>query len=128
MDREISLPFRLDNQGRVATTSNPTEAARQHLTSYLLTRPSERVMRPDFGTPLRDQVFEPTDPLLLSMLTTRVQEHVARDVRGVVLRGMGADDDSDQGAVTITVEFAVAVGAGEGPDQQTNITLGGGPQ
>lgn len=128
MDREISLPFRLDNQGRVASVANPSEGARQHLTSYLLTRPTERVMRPLFGTPLRDMVFESVDPLMLSMLTTQVQDQVTRDVRGVALRGLGVEDDSDQGEVAITVEFAVAVGAGEGPDQQTSITLGGGAQ
>lgn len=126
MDREISLPFRLDGQGRIATTSDPSARGRQHLTSYLVTRPHERVMRPGFGTPIKDFVFEELDPLRVNLLGRRVQEQVGRDVAGVRMRELQARIDSDSATVHLTVEFALAVGAGEGVDQTTTISLGGG--
>lgn len=127
MDREIALPFRIDNQGRIATLTDPNALARQHLTTYLLTSPMERVMRPDFGTPVRQLSFENLDPVQIELLTERVRQKVGRDVPNVRLVRLLGSDDSDQAAVRVTVEFAVAQGpAGESGVQTTTIELRGG--
>lgn len=125
VDREISVPFKLDNQGRIATVSDPSRIARQHLTTYLLTRPGERVMRGEFGTPIKDFISENLDPLQLALLTQRVQDQVGADVRNVRLVSLQAGESYDDAALVLTVEFALAVGAGEGTPQTLDITLGG---
>lgn len=126
MDREIMLPFRVGANGQIATTTDPVTKGRQHLTTYLLTDRGERVMRPDFGTTIRAEVFENLDPLRVQLLASRVQDRVARDVRDVVLRSTTATEDSEQASLQLTVEFALAVGAGEGESRTTTITTGGG--
>jgi len=123
---DLKLPFGVDNFGRIATTSVPEVVGRQHLTSFLLTQPGERVMRPDFGSPIRETVFEPLDEVTAALLVTRVQERVETYVRTARLVSLGADVDSEQSALRLTVEFALAVGAGEGVTRSTTITLGGG--
>lgn len=125
MDREIALPFGLDNRGRVASTTDPERAGRQHLTTFLLTDPGERVMRPLFGSPIRNSVFEPLDDVTAHLLLQRVQEKVAANVRSVSLRTLSSGPDISEGALRLTVEFALAVGAGEGVTRSTTITLGG---
>lgn len=125
VDREIALPLHLDGQGRIATLTDPSKIAAQHLTTYLLTSPGERLMRPEFGTPVKDYTFENLDPLSVTLLTQRVQEKIGRDVANVRLISMTADEDYDQGALTLTVEFSLAVGAGDGTTQTTTLTLGG---
>lgn len=127
-DREIALPFRLDSRGRVATTSNPDVVGRQHLTTFLLTQPGERLMRPDHGTPVRESVFEPLDDITAQLLLERVQERVNGGVPDVALQRLTTGLDSDQAALRLTVEFALAVGAGEGVTRSTTITLGGDMQ
>lgn len=122
-DREIALPFRLDNQGRVAVVTDPDRIARQHLTSYLMTRPGERTMRPTFGTDVRNFLFEDLDPLQVGLLVQRVQDKVSADVPNVKLIGLTFGNDYDQGALMLTVEFARAVGAGV--TESTTLTLGG---
>lgn len=124
-DRELALPLRLDGQGRMATMSDPKTIAAQHLTTYLLTRKGERVMRPDFGSPVKDYTFENLDPLSLTLLTQRVQQQVGRDVTNVRLISFTADEDYAEGALHLTVEFALAMGAGDGTTQTTTLTLGG---
>lgn len=124
-DREISVPFKLDNQGRIATVTDPSRIGRQHLTTYLLTRPGERLMRGEFGTPVKDFVSENLDPLQVALLTQRVQDKVGADVRGVRLVAIQASEDYDEAALHLTVEFSLAVGAGEGTLQTTELTLGG---
>ncbi len=125
MDREIALPFRTDARGRIATVAAPHERAKQHLTTFLLTQPGERVMRPDFGVPLQDAVFENLDHVTGHLLLQRAQERVNQNVSDVVLRELRSTTDSAQGALRLTVEFALVVGAGEGDTRSTTIQLGG---
>lgn len=124
-DREIVLPFRVDSKGRIATTTDPEAIGKQHLTTFLLTQPGERIMRPDFGTPLRSAVFEPLDSVTAQLLLTRAQEKVQQHVPDVVLRRLLSSTDSDQAALRLTVEFALSVGTGEGVARSTTIILGG---
>lgn len=124
-DREIVLPFRVDSKGRIAMTTDPETIGKQHLTTFLLTQPGERIMRPDFGSPLREAVFEPLDSVTAQLLLTRAQERVQEYVPDVVLRKLSSSSDSDQAVLRLTVEFALAVGAGEGVTRSTTITLGG---
>jgi uncharacterized protein len=126
MNREISLPFRVGADGGIATTSDPGTQGKQHLTTFLLTDPGERVMRPDFGTTVRHEVFENLDPLRAQLLATRLQDKVQENVRDVTLRAVTATEDSEQAALQVTVEFALAVGAGEGESRYTTISTGGG--
>lgn len=125
MDREISLPFRLNAQGRIATTVDPVEAGRQHITTFLLTDPGERVMRPDFGSPIRTAVFEPLNELTASLLLERCRDKVTQYVNGVVLQNLSAPVDSASATLQLTIEFALAVGAGEGAVRTTTISTGG---
>lgn len=55
---EVSTPFQFTGSGRVATLSDPTQRAIQHLLALAMTAPSERVMRPTYGVGLRNMVFE----------------------------------------------------------------------
>lgn len=126
MDREIALPFRVDNRGRIATTSDPNVRTRQHLTTFLLTEPGERVMRSDFGVPLQSLAFEPLDGVTTHLLLQRAQEKVERYVVDVRLQSMSAAPDSDRATTELTVEFAPVVGTGEGVTRSATMTLGGG--
>ena len=48
------------------------------LLQLLLTNPGERVMLPDFGTPLRKLVFEPNDPTLEVQAKKMIADAIAR--------------------------------------------------
>lgn len=125
MDRELSLPFRVDARGRIATVAAPHDRAKQHLTTFLLTSPGERVMRPDHGVPLQDAIFGQLDHVTAQLLLTRAQERLGKGVPDVVVRELRTSADSAQAALRLTVEFALVVGAGEGDTRSTTIQLGG---
>jgi len=44
----------------------------------LLTNPGERVMLPDFGTPLRKLVFEPNDPMIINQTRQMIAESIRK--------------------------------------------------
>ena len=127
VDREIAAPFGLDSSGRIATTSDPAVRGRQRLLSYLVTAPGERIMRPAWGTRLKDSVFDTFGPVEVELLTSSVSESVAQDVQDVRVTDLHVGDVSDDGVLPVTVQFATVVGDGTNSAVQTTvISIGGG--
>lgn len=57
----ISLPFRIDGYGRVASTSDPSKIWADRVRSVLMTSLGERLMRPFFGSTVTDEVYDILD-------------------------------------------------------------------
>jgi phage baseplate assembly protein W len=68
----IDTPYRVGADGRTATTDR-ADHIRDMLMLLLLTRPGERVMRPDFGTGLMQYVHAPNSPELAATVQLTVQ-------------------------------------------------------
>lgn len=54
----ISLPFRIDEFGNVATTTDDQKIAADRVRSVVGTAIGERVYRPDFGTTIPSRLFD----------------------------------------------------------------------
>lgn len=72
MSQGIQFPYQFDGRGR---TSDVDEAGwiRGLIEQILFTAPGERVMRPDFGSGLRELVFAPNSPELAATTQFLVQ-------------------------------------------------------
>lgn len=69
----------------------------------LMTVPGERVMRPNFGVPLRSFVFEPFNDNDLSVLESTIKSSIeAQDSRVLVSR-VTIDRDDDRNGISIVV-------------------------
>jgi uncharacterized protein len=55
--KTISFPFRFDGYGKVATTSDMSRVWADRVRSVVSTYPGERLMRPDYGTAIPDDLF-----------------------------------------------------------------------
>src|SRR5688572_18716739 len=69
---DANFPLMIDGAGRVATTGDD-DHVRDMIEQVLLTRPGERVMRPDFGCGLLELAFEPNSELLAGAVETRIR-------------------------------------------------------
>ena len=58
---DFAFPYHLDAHGETATAGRD-DHIRQMLEQLLLTRPGERINRPDFGCGLADLLFGPSSP------------------------------------------------------------------
>ncbi|VWX50895.1 GPW/gp25 family protein [Novosphingobium sp. 9U] len=93
---EIAFPFGFDPRGRT-TGATREEHVRQMIEQLLLTRPGERVMRPDFGSGLYHAVFAPNAPELATALvfTTRAAlQRYLGDVIDVARLEISAEGES----------------------------------
>lgn len=70
--RHADFPFGIGRVGRTGMTEGP-DYVRDLVEQVLFTSPGERVNRPDFGTPVRELVFEPNSPELASATRLSVQ-------------------------------------------------------
>ncbi|WP_323001811.1 GPW/gp25 family protein [Denitromonas sp.] len=72
MTTRLHFPYQFDGRGR---TRDDDEAAwiRGLIEQVVFTAPGERVMRPDFGSGLRELVFAPNSPELASTTQFLVQ-------------------------------------------------------
>ena len=68
--------MRISVQGGLETTRGPA-AIRQALRLLLTTRPGERVMRPSYGCPLDQLLFEPNDDTTAGLALHFVRQAVA---------------------------------------------------
>lgn len=59
--RAISLPFRFDDYGNVASTSDTPRIWADKVRTVVSTQPGERVMRPEFGCPMPESLFDAVD-------------------------------------------------------------------
>lgn len=125
MPVEIAIPFRLDENNRIAVVGNPNEQIRQHVMSLVNTEPGERTANGDYGLPLTDLLFEEDDDLLATDLADDLASKLSEWEPGVVLRAVQAVPDDVDGAVRVDVQYERA----DAPDssslsrQHTNIAI-----
>ena len=58
-------------------TQNSLDQVKSDLLILLLTNPGERVMLPDFGTPLRNLIFEPNDQTLVAQAKQMIIQSIS---------------------------------------------------
>ncbi|WP_138760656.1 GPW/gp25 family protein [Modestobacter altitudinis] len=124
LGRGWAFPPAPDLTGGLAFASGPA-LVRQSVLLILLTEPGERVMRPEFGCPLRRHLMEPNNP------TTRAA--IARDVDAALRTwepriDLGAVDvvpSEDPATVLVTISYTHL--RTQTPDGlQVPLTLAGG--
>ncbi len=69
-----SFPVTPDAAAQDVAKAEYEEDIRQAIRIILETSPGERVMRPDFGSGLRDMVFEPVNYTTLALVKQRVEQ------------------------------------------------------
>jgi phage baseplate assembly protein W len=105
MPTEIAVPFRLDGNGRVVTTSDPDEQVRQHVLALINTTPEERAMVPGYGTDLNGVLFEDEDEVE-AQVSIRIKDAIRLHEPGVELITVTADPtSSEDGMARVSMEY-----------------------
>jgi phage baseplate assembly protein W len=105
--RGIAFPMRVDHTGSIAMVSGPQDIDRS-IVMVLSTAKGERLMRPQFGCSIWDQLFEPINANTLGLMAQGVRDALSQweprvELEDVVTR---ADEDT-QGKVVIDITYRV---------------------
>jgi phage baseplate assembly protein W len=103
--RGLAFPFSVDHRGSLAMTNGEVNDSIQMV---LMTAPGERVMRPDFGCRIWDQLFEPINANTMGLMAVSVREALSRWEPRIELDDVRVEPDpSIQGAVKIELDYRI---------------------
>ncbi len=95
LGRGIRFPFRFSDRTGGTEESSEHDRIRECILQILETRPGERFMRPEFGSQVKDLVFEQNDAVLKGLLCFRITDAIKRWEKRVVVTNVSFDDSPD---------------------------------
>lgn len=102
---QIDYPYRLDRQGRTATTGED-EHVRNLIEQVLFTSPGERVNRPTFGSGLLQLMFAPNSDALDAAAQLAVQGALQQWLGDrILVEGVGVEAQDSALAVVVRYQL-----------------------
>ena len=116
----LSFPLRRDNRNDFALTKNSLEQAQHNLKNLLLTHVGERVAQPQFGSRLRELIFEQIDDDLPLAIETEVKRSVSAWLPYINLIEINTlTDEGDANKIFVEVKYSTTLN----PQSQESIVL-----
>ena len=121
LGRGLKFPFRFQRRSGGAQISLATSTEHEHIHESIIqilgTWPGERFMRPEFGSRLKDLVFEPNDEVLKGLIRHYVIDAVKRWEKRIVVTGVAFDDspsNKDSNLLPVRIAYRVIQSQVEG--------------
>ena len=107
--RGFAFPMRVDHTGSIAMVGGPADIDRS-IVMILATAKGERLMRPQFGCTIWDQLFDPINANTLGRMAEAVRESLAQWEPRVIVENVDVRPDVDHnGKVAIDITYRVKV-------------------
>jgi phage baseplate assembly protein W len=100
----LALPFRVDESGSIATTSDPNQQLTHRVFSVLATQLGDRVMRPDYGWDFNRFLFEPIGLLDEKRMLTLANQALVNWEAGAQLVGLKVQQ-TDEAEVRVSLYY-----------------------
>jgi len=105
--RGFAFPMRVDSTGSIAMVSGPEDVDRSIL-MILSTAKGERLMRPQFGCDIWDQLFDPINANTMGRMSHAVRESLSQWEPRITVEQVQARPDPDaDGKVVIHITYQV---------------------
>ncbi len=113
----LRFPFRFSERTGGTEESSDLDRIRESIIQILETRPGERFMRPEFGSRVKDLVFEQNDAVLKGLLRFRITDAIKRWEKRVVVTNVSFDESSqatDANRLLVRITYRVIQSQVEG--------------
>jgi phage baseplate assembly protein W len=120
MTTRVHFPFQFDGRGRTREADEATWI-RGLIEQVLFTAPGERVMRPDFGSGLRELVFAPNSPELAATTQFLVQGALQQWLAELITVE-AVEVEAVESRLSVTVQYSIRR---SGSRQRETFTQGG---
>jgi phage baseplate assembly protein W len=105
MNPRVHFPYQFDGRGRTSAVDEATWI-RGLIEQVLFTAPGERMMRPDFGSGLRELVFAPNSPELAATTQFLVQGALQQWLADLITVE-SVEIESLESNLTVTVQYLI---------------------
>lgn len=124
MPTSMRVPFHIGPTGRVASADGDYDIANQYLKTLLLTRVGERIVRPGYGSRLRDNVFEGIDELMMQSLEGDIRDAIRAWEPAITVHRVEMEDLD--GRLEIDLQYTLGSTIGLPPSTvRVSIDVGG---
>jgi phage baseplate assembly protein W len=117
LGKGLRFPFGLQRRSGGTEVSVATSQEHAHIHESILqipgTRPGERFLQPEFGSKLKDLVFEPNDTVLKGLVRHHVIDAIKRWGKRVVVTDVSFEDSGptrDQNVLLVRISYRVIRG------------------
>lgn len=117
LGRGIRFPFRFSERTGGTEESSDLDRIRESIIQILETRPGERLMRPEFGSRVKDLVFEQNDAVLKGLLRFHIADAIKRWEKRVTVTNVSFDDSpetTDANRLLVRITYRVIQSQVEG--------------
>ena len=116
----LKLPFNRGRSGLFPQTQTTLEQAGSNIKNLLLTAKGERIMQPNFGSRLRELLFEQYTEDLSSRIQSEIQEAISTWLPYINISNVNIiQSDEDPNTTNVSIDFALNYE----PDRFESITL-----
>ena len=116
----LKLPFNRDKSGLFGRTQTTLEQAGSNIKNLLLTAKGERVMQPEFGSRLRELLFEQYTEDLSSRIQSEIQEAISTWLPYINISNVNIiQSDEDPNTTSVDIDFSLNYE----PDRFESVTL-----
>jgi phage baseplate assembly protein W len=103
----VSLPF---NAGGVFNSVYSTvDQLKYNIINLVLTSQGERVENPDFGTTLKNQLFNPINDASLEDIKNSISTSVAKYIPNIAVKTIDIIPDLDDNTLNITIKYEILI-------------------
>jgi len=99
----INIPF--DGPTGLNITYNTKDAIRANLLNFLLTGTRERILKPNFGSSIRNQIFEQISSNTLSNIESIIYDYIKNNFPNIILDELNID--TKENALLIYFKYSV---------------------
>jgi phage baseplate assembly protein W len=113
----VSIPF---NQPQVFTqTYTTSDQIKSNIINFILTSKGERVLNPNFGTDIKQQLFESLSPTTTDNISSLLKEELKINFPSVLINEILVIPQYDTNSIFITINYSIL----GGNPNTLNITL-----
>jgi phage baseplate assembly protein W len=95
----LKFPFSFNTRSGGVDVSSSTVREHEHIRESIIqilgTRPGERFMNPEFGSKLKDLVFEQNDSVLKGLIRHHINDAIRRWEKRIIVTDVSFDDSSE---------------------------------
>tara|TARA_B110000503_G_scaffold37162_1_gene60777 strand:- start:3183 stop:3626 length:444 start_codon:yes stop_codon:yes gene_type:complete len=104
---DLDLRFKIHpGYGDIVPVKDIT-AIKNSVRTILLTSYGEKPFQPDFGSNITQFLFEPSNPITISLMREEIKRSIKDHEPRVVVRNVSVTDESDSNAISISVTVLV---------------------
>lgn len=102
---DLHLTLKQDSSGVILVYGS--DALTQSIKTILSTYPGERIMQPDFGSRLRDFLFEPMTFITIERMEIEIRRAIEQWEDRIIINKLNIDSNPDGNYYDITISYRI---------------------